>query len=604
MMIKRLKVVGMLAVGAIALGQADIARAADANPPERMTYQGYLVDGNGDPLGNSAPANYDVIFRIYDAKQGGSKLWTEQQTVTVDKGYFSTLLGEGTSFNNEPNGNLSTVFDGLAISDRFIGIIVDMDGSSLEIAPRLRLLSSPYSFTATQARKLTDGAGNSNFYKEGNAIKIGAGPSPSMTLTDDGYLGLGVDNPDYKLAVETTDSSKPYPLSLKGPHGSVFMGAGNSSYFHFNTDRPRFYFNKPISADGSVKAWTSGRPGVMLGGQYSSGLVDNIVEGLDASGNPGALFLNYYSDSLVYVGHGGGGLQTPYANVTGNTHSHFSGPVKLWRSGRGGISLGGGKDSGANVDNVIEGIGTDGSYHSLNLNYYSSGRVYLGYGGGYTYMYNRAHVVAKSNEHARLVLDASAGKEAELHLVGNYSGNSDNWSIYIPQDDNDLYFYNPHTHGRTHKFDYTGGAHKIGGGSWSSLSDMRLKENIDSLDSDSALEKILKLRGVTYDWVNPDEHKGGVTSGFLAQDVQSVFPHWVSDTKPQGKDKDLLQGEMSLAVGFKADFNAYMVESLRALNNKNNSLVDENKTLSDKVTTLEERLAKLEELVSKIGQGQ
>jgi hypothetical protein len=568
-----------------------------------MTYQGYLVDGNGAALGLSAPANYDVIFRIYDAKQGGAKLWTEQQTVTVDKGYFSVLLGEGTSFNNEPNGNLSTVFDGLAISDRFIGITVDMGGSSLEIAPRLRLLSSPYSFTATQARRLTDSAGNANFYKEGNALKIGAGSSPSMTLTDDGYLGLGVDNPDYKLAVETTDSSKPYPLSLKGPHGNVFMGAGNSGYFHFNTDRPSFHFNKPISTYGSVKAWTSGRPGVMLGGQYSSGLVDNIVEGLDANGNPGALFLNYYSDSLVYVGHGGGGLQTPYANVTGNTHSHFNGPIKLWRSGRAGISLGAGKDSGAIVDSVIEGLGTDGSYSGLDLNYYSSGEVRLARGGGGVYIANKTKIVSTGSS-SYLLLDAQAGGHAEIQLKGNYSNSTDDWSIYIADTDNDLGFYNPGGGGLIFRFDYTGGAYKKGGGDWSSLSDMRLKENIDSLDPDSALEKILKLRGVTYDWAHPDEHKGDVTSGFLAQDVQSVFPHWVSDTKPQGKDKDLLQGEMSLAVGFKADFNAYMVESLRALNNKNESLVDENKTLNDKVTTLEERLAKLEERVSKIGQGE
>ena len=42
------------------------AFAADAKPPERMTYQGYLTDSNGVPLGNSAPANYDVVFRIYN----------------------------------------------------------------------------------------------------------------------------------------------------------------------------------------------------------------------------------------------------------------------------------------------------------------------------------------------------------------------------------------------------------------------------------------------------------------------------------------------------------------------------------------------------------
>ena len=87
------QLVRFLAIGAMVLGQAGVARAADANPPERMTYQGYLVDGNGDPLGNSAPANYDIVFRLYKEKSGSQDaIWAEQQTVTVDKGYFSILL--------------------------------------------------------------------------------------------------------------------------------------------------------------------------------------------------------------------------------------------------------------------------------------------------------------------------------------------------------------------------------------------------------------------------------------------------------------------------------------------------------------------------------
>ena len=92
-MIKRLKFVGVLLVGAFALGQAGQIHAADANPPERMTYQGFLVDGNGAALAPTVPANYDVVFRIYNVKQGGTAIWAEQQTVTVDKGYFSVLLG-------------------------------------------------------------------------------------------------------------------------------------------------------------------------------------------------------------------------------------------------------------------------------------------------------------------------------------------------------------------------------------------------------------------------------------------------------------------------------------------------------------------------------
>jgi len=37
-----------------------------ANPPERMSYQGFVTDGNGVALGTNAPKNYDIIFRIWN----------------------------------------------------------------------------------------------------------------------------------------------------------------------------------------------------------------------------------------------------------------------------------------------------------------------------------------------------------------------------------------------------------------------------------------------------------------------------------------------------------------------------------------------------------
>ena len=82
-------VLGSVIVVVFALAQANVARAADANPPEQMTYQGYLVDQDGNPLGDPAPENYDMVFRIYNVKQAGGTenlLWAEQQTVTVDMG--------------------------------------------------------------------------------------------------------------------------------------------------------------------------------------------------------------------------------------------------------------------------------------------------------------------------------------------------------------------------------------------------------------------------------------------------------------------------------------------------------------------------------------
>ena len=182
----------ILAVGAFALGLPGLARAADANPPEMMTYQGYLVDAANPPvpLGNTIPANYDVAFRIYNLKQGGGPenvLWAEQQTVTVDKGYFSVLLGEGSTVGNEPHDErISTAFIGADSSDRYIGITVKgLGGGDVEIAPRLRLVASPFTFLAASARQ---------------ADKI-VGADGDVLTTNGGNIGIGNASPDAKLDV-------------------------------------------------------------------------------------------------------------------------------------------------------------------------------------------------------------------------------------------------------------------------------------------------------------------------------------------------------------------------------------------------------------------
>jgi hypothetical protein len=130
------------------------AQLPSPNPPALMSYQGYLADANGVPLATNAPKNYDVIFRIYTASQGGNDLWSEQQTVTVDKGYFSVLLGEGSQYNSEPHPNLTDLFSASDASDRYVEITVKgigSGGSDVTILPRLRLLTSPYSFLAQKA---------------------------------------------------------------------------------------------------------------------------------------------------------------------------------------------------------------------------------------------------------------------------------------------------------------------------------------------------------------------------------------------------------------------------------------------------------------------
>ena len=149
--------IGAVAVFVLTLAGGPLsAGAADMYPPKFMSYQSYLSDANNIPLGNTGPQNYDVVFRMYNVETGGSAIWAEQQTLTVDKGYFSVLLGEGSEVAGEPglHASIDTLFTGADISDRYIQMTVrriGAGGTDVDISPRLRLVTSPFAFTARNA---------------------------------------------------------------------------------------------------------------------------------------------------------------------------------------------------------------------------------------------------------------------------------------------------------------------------------------------------------------------------------------------------------------------------------------------------------------------
>tara|TARA_R110002126_G_scaffold7192_1_gene35715 strand:- start:402 stop:932 length:531 start_codon:yes stop_codon:yes gene_type:complete len=67
-----------------------------------------------------------------------------------------------------------------------------------------------------------------------------------------------------------------------------------------------------------------------------------------------------------------------------------------------------------------------------------------------------------------------------------------------------------------------------GGNSWGSLSDERLKTNVQPLNVTRGLEAIMRLDAVTFDWrfgQRPDTN-----IGLIAQNVRDVFPSLVSTT--------------------------------------------------------------------------
>ena len=253
---------------ALALGASDpAARAADANPPDRMTYQGFLVDANGGPLATNGPINYDVVFRIYSDQTSvapGTLIWAEKQTVTVDKGRFSVLLGEGAANASEPRPALHTVFASATASDRFLDLTVTIDLAPLNIAPRLRLLPSAYAFHARTATALVSPNGN-GLVAAANAQLTVNGALSATSLAGDGanLTGLNATNISGGTLADTR-----LPASVPLKHGaSTFTGS--------NT------FNAPVTINSSVAADTVG---IGVGGAAARGR-------LDVGGRTGSYFL-------------------------------------------------------------------------------------------------------------------------------------------------------------------------------------------------------------------------------------------------------------------------------------------------------------------------
>jgi hypothetical protein len=66
------------------------ASLAQTRLPERLTFQGVLTDQHGQPVPDGA---YVVTFRLYDSADGQA-LWAETQSIPVEAGLLSALLGQ------------------------------------------------------------------------------------------------------------------------------------------------------------------------------------------------------------------------------------------------------------------------------------------------------------------------------------------------------------------------------------------------------------------------------------------------------------------------------------------------------------------------------
>lgn len=152
----------LLALVAVATAAAALAQSS---VPGVISYQGRVADAAGVPIGNAAPVNRTVVFRIWDSPSAtapANRLYSEQQNVTISGGEFSVLVGTGTPVAGETGNAFTTmsaaIFNGQA---RFLGVTVDdgdgNPGNDAEASPRQQVVTTPFAFRAQVAETVAAG---------------------------------------------------------------------------------------------------------------------------------------------------------------------------------------------------------------------------------------------------------------------------------------------------------------------------------------------------------------------------------------------------------------------------------------------------------------
>lgn len=352
-----------------------------------------------------------------------------------------------------------------------------------------------------------------------------------MTIQDNGNVGIGTASPAQRLEVAGN-------LKLSGGRTTIFTQGDNNTT---HVGGVQFLTND----NGVTNLWTptdpSGTPlnaTIRLGG---FGLFNNNIVNLQVSGSvgiglaPSDMVLDVASRMRVRMGG------TPSAGIWMNQNAAgdraFVGMsdddhVGLW----GNQGVGWGFVMHTTSGNV--GIGTAAPLRTLDVR--ATG-IKLGLeanGGGQL-------ILANNPNDNRIYLEAfntaGNGSAAEMLLTGMNATN-------VPQ----LTFAANVTQANG-QLNVLGNAFKPGGGAWGAISDARLKKNVSSLQG--ALDKLLSLRGVTYEWNEPEKFGNlvGVQMGLVAQEVEPVFPEWV------GTDLD---GAKNLSI---RGFEALTIEAIREI---------------------------------------
>jgi hypothetical protein len=317
-------------VAAVSVGTAAV--------PQTMSYQGVLRDASGVPVPDGV---YQVTFRIYDVGSGGTALWSEIQTVSVEDGIINAILGTMTA--------LTLPFD----TQYWLGISVEGEA---ELTPRTALAAAPYALNAAGDGDWTVLAGN--VYRSTGNVGVGiAAPTHRIGVHSNGNLIASaqftndVTGSTYNdgLVMGVDSLGIPYVMSYEAVPG-LSLGAGGTEFVRIQPSGVQIHNNTSIYGNLHVDSF-----------DMDTGAVDGYVLTTDATGNgtwqPAGAGGDdgdwTISGPNVYRASGnvGIGTTTPAASlhVNGTVFVPYTGAYSVgsvgykglwWDSGTGSVALG------------------------------------------------------------------------------------------------------------------------------------------------------------------------------------------------------------------------------------------------------------------------
>jgi len=561
-------------------------QAAWGQIPQTISYQGVLTNASGEAVPDG---NYNLAFKLYDAATDGTELWSEAQSVEVSKGLFNVILGSITP--------LTLGFD----RPYWLGLTLGQDS---ELTPRIELTASAYSLNA---RSIADSAvtgskiandqivrsvnsirdevalaagDNVTITQEGNTLTIAAaaGDGGGNTLDQaydqggegggrqivadagavdiagpdglvvEGNVGIGTANPLRKLTVEETDDLGTEDFFNAAGINLIRTVADNISLRNTQGLHVKSIYTSPTGtyfAPKAVEAWVEN--------------VSSAGEITEASALRG-LVINRSTGSIEVAN----GLYTTLVNTGTGTIEHARSVFIA---------------SPVNTGTIENNYGLFIENQDIGPNSYAIYSV-----GGEVYF---ADSVGIGTDHPRGNLHLSSDGDTKLRFT---NGLGNDVAIVYNTDNNALEFRLGGTGTETKVVVNDGGNVGIGdinpaniltvdqgsatdpiADAWTTYSSRRWKTNIEPIDG--ALNKVERLRGVSFDW----KENGKPDIGLIAEEVGEVIPEVVAYEE---------NGEDAKAVDY-ARLVAVLIEAMKEQQKEIEQQKTTIQTLQNRVTTLE-----------------